>query len=95
MSRIIEEIVNNPTLQADYKKRPGYNLVKVQTITGSSYLGYIKDADEGGIWFEPLFDEFYPAYILKSDLKKIIIPTNPEEQKEIMKRERSWFSEGK
>jgi len=95
MSRIIEEIVNNPMLQADYKKRPGFNLVKVQTITGSSYLGYIKDADEDGIWFEPLFDEFHPAYILKSDLKKIIIPTNPEEQKESMKRERSWFSEGK
>ncbi|MDO8724786.1 MAG: hypothetical protein Q7J35_01800 [Candidatus Methanoperedens sp.] len=95
MSRIIEEIVNNPMLQADYKKRPGYNLVKVQTVTGSSYLGYIKDADEDGIWFEPLFDEFHPAYILKSDLKKIIIPTNPEEQKENMKRERSWFSEGR
>jgi len=42
-----------------------------------------------------LFDEFHPAYILKSDLKKIIIPTNPDEQKEIMKRERSWFTEGK
>lgn len=95
MSRIIEEIINNPVILADYKKLPGYNIVKVQTVTGSSYLGYIKDTDEDGIWFEPLFDELHPAYIFKSDIMKIIIPKNPEEQKEILKRERSWFTEGK
>ena len=95
MSRIIEEIVNNPTLLAEYKKRPGYNLVNVQTVTGSNYLGYIKDTDEDGIWFEPLFNDFHPAYIFKNDIKKIIVPTNPEEQKDIVKRERSWFTEGK
>jgi hypothetical protein len=41
MSRIIEEMVNNPSLLEYYKKKPEYNLVKVQTLTGSNYLGYI------------------------------------------------------
>ncbi len=50
MSRIIEEMVNNPSLLEHYKKRPEYNLVKVQTLTGSNYLGYIKDCDDDGIW---------------------------------------------
>ena len=95
MSRIIEEIVTNPALLEHYKNKPGYNLVKVQTLTGSNYLGYIKDSDDDGIWFEPLFDDFYPAYILKTDIKKIIVPTNPEEEKEILRRERSWFTGNK
>jgi hypothetical protein len=58
-------------------------------------LGYIKDCDDDGIWFEPLYDDFHPAYIFKTDIKKIIVPTNPEEEKEIMRRERSWFTEAK
>lgn len=95
MSRIIEEIVTNPSLLEHYKNKPGYNLVKVQTLTGSNYLGYIKDSDDDGIWFEPLFDDFHPAYILKTDIKKIIVPTNPEEEKEVLRRERSWFTGNK
>lgn len=95
MSRIIEEMVNNPSLLEHYKKKPEYNLVKVQTLTGSNYLGYIKDCDDDGIWFEPLYDDYHPAYIFKTDIKKIIVPTNPEEEKEIMRRERSWFTEAK
>lgn len=95
MSRIIEELVNNPSLLEHYKKKPEYNLVKVQTLTGSNYLGYIKDCDNDGIWFEPLYDDFHPAYIFKTNIKKIIVPTNPEEEKEIMRRERSWFTETK
>ncbi len=58
-------------------------------------LGYIKDCDDDGIWLEPLYDDFHPAYIFKTDIKKIIVPTNPEEGKEIMRRERSWFTEAK
>ena len=95
MSRIINEIVNNPALLLDYKRKAGYNLVKVQTLTGSNYLGFIKDCDNDGLWFEPLFDDFHPAYIFKTDIKKIIVPTNPEEEKEILKRERYWFTETK
>ncbi|NJD78661.1 MAG: hypothetical protein FIB08_16460 [Candidatus Methanoperedens sp.] len=92
MPRIINEIVKNPNLLIDFKNKPNHNLIKIQTITGSKYLGYIKDCDEEGIWFEPLFDEFYPAYIFNRDIKKIIVPTNPDEEKETVKKERSWFT---
>ncbi len=92
MSRIINEIVKNPKVLKDFKNRPNHNLIKVQTITGSKYLGYIKDCDEEGIWFEPLFGDFYPAYIFKKDIKKIIVPTNPEEEKKALQKERSWFT---
>lgn len=85
MSRIIEVIVKNPKLLEEFKNKTGHNLVRVQTLTGSTYAGYIKDSDEEGIWFEPLFDDYYPAYILKSDIRKIIVPTNPEEEKEALK----------
>lgn len=85
MSRIIDIIVKNPKLLEEFKEKPRHNLVRVQTLTGSTYAGYIKDSDEEGIWFEPLFDDYYPAYILKSDIKKIIVPTNPEEEKEKLK----------
>lgn len=74
MGRIIEQIVNNPKILEDYKNKPEINLVKVQTVTGSTYMGYIKDSDEEGVWFEPLMGDFYPTYIFKSDLKKIIVP---------------------
>ncbi len=33
--------------------------------------------------------------INETDIKKIIIPTNPDEQIETLKRERSWFKETK
>ncbi len=93
MSRILDEIINNPEVLSDFKKKPGHNLIKVQTITGSTYLGYIKDRDEEGVWFEPLFfDEFHPAYILMKDIKKIIVPSNPEEEKEGLMKQRSWFT---
>ncbi|MCZ7362824.1 MAG: hypothetical protein O8C58_05765 [Candidatus Methanoperedens sp.] len=95
MSRIINEIVTNHELLRDYKRKPEHNLVKIQTLSGSSYLGYIKDSDDDGVYFEPLFDDFHPAYIFKTDIKKIIIPTNPDEQIETLKRERSWFNETK
>jgi hypothetical protein len=81
MSRIINAIVTNPKLLEDFKKKPRHNLVRVQTSSGSTYAGYIKDSDEDGIWFEPMFEDYYPAYIFKSDIKKIIVPTNPEEEK--------------
>ncbi|VVB89380.1 Uncharacterised protein [uncultured archaeon] len=94
MSKIIDEIVRNPKLLADYKRKPETNLVKVQTLTGSTYLGYIKDSDEDGIWFEPLFEDYHPAYIFKTDIKKIIVPTNPEEEREALRRQKSWFAGG-
>lgn len=93
MSKILDEIITNLDLLADIKKRPKNNLIKVQTKTGSNYLGYIIDNDEEGVLFEPLFDDYYPAYIFKRDIKKIIIPTTPEEEKEILRKERSWFSD--
>jgi hypothetical protein len=93
MSRILEEIINNPGLLSDLKNKPAHNLIKIQTITGSTYLGYIKDCDEEGIWFEPLQEDFHPAFIFKSDIKKIIVPTNPDEEKEILKKQKSWFKE--
>lgn len=92
MSRIIDEIVKNPNLLSDFKNKPENNLVKVQTVTGSTYLGYIKDSDEEGIWFEPLMGDFHPAYIFKNDIKKIIVPANPEEEIEALKRQKSWFT---
>ena len=92
MSRIIDEIINNPHLLEDLGNKPNYNLIKIQTMTGSKYLGYIKDCDDEGIWFEPLFDDFYPAYIFKKDIKKIIIPTNPEDERKALEKERSWFT---
>ena len=93
MSRILEEIINNPNLLSELKNKPAHNLIKIQTITGSTYLGYIKDNDEEGVWFEPLHDDFHPAYIFKTDIKKIIVPTNPGEEKEMMKKQTSWFKE--
>jgi len=92
MSRIIDEIVNDPGLMSNLKNKPGHNLVKLQTLTGTTYLGYIKDNDEEGVWFEPLLGDFHPAYIFKKDIKKIILPTNPEEEKEALKRQSSWFT---
>ena len=91
MSKIIDEIVKNPKLLEYFKKKPENNLVKIQTLTGSTYLGYIKESDEDGVWFEPLFNDFHPAYIFKSDIKKIIVPTNPEEEKDSISRQKSWF----
>lgn len=44
---------------------------------------------------EPLSENFHPAYIFKTDIRKIIIPKNPEEEKEISRKERSWFTETK
>lgn len=85
MSKIIDIIVRNPKLLEEFGKKPAHNLVRVQTSSGSTYAGYIKDVDEEGIWFEPLFDDYYPAYIFKSDIRKIIIPTNPEEEKASLK----------
>lgn len=93
MSRILEEVINNPGLLLKLKSKPAHNLIKIQTITGSTYLGYIKDCDEEGIWFEPLQEEFHPAFIFKSDIKKIIVPTNPDEEKDILIKQRSWFKE--
>ncbi len=84
-SKIIDAIVKNPNLLEDFKKKPGHNLVRIQTSTGSTYVGYIKEKDEDGIWFEPLFDDYYPAYIFKNDIKKIIVPINPEEEKASLK----------
>ncbi len=48
MSRI-EEMVNNTSLLEHYKKKPEYNLVKVQALTGSNYLGYKNDSKGVGI----------------------------------------------
>jgi hypothetical protein len=93
MGRIIEQIVKNPRILKDYQNKPEINLVKVQTVTGSTYLGYIKDSDEEGVWFEPLMGDFYPTYIFKSDLKKIIVPTNPEEEIEAIRKQKSWFKD--
>jgi len=93
MGRIIEQIVNNPKILEDYQNKPEINLVKVQTKTGSVYMGYIKDSDEEGVWFEPLMGDFYPTYIFKSDLKKIIVPTDPEEEIEAIRKQKSWFKD--
>lgn len=92
MSKIMDEIIRNPKLLENYNRKPRHNLIKVQTVTGSKYLGYIKDCDEDGIWFEPLFKDLYPAYIFKRDINKIIIPTNPDEEIEALKRQKSWFA---
>ena len=93
MGRIIEQIVNNPAILEEYRNKPEINLVKVQTVTGSTYMGYIKDCDEEGVWFEPLMADFYPTYIFKSDMKKIILPTNPEDEIEAVRKQKSWFQE--
>lgn len=85
MSRIIDIIVTNPEILDEFKKKPKHNLVRIQTSTGSTYAGYIKDSDDEGIWFEPLFDDYHPAYIFKADIKKIIVPVNPEEEKASLK----------
>lgn len=79
-SRIIEKIINNPNILNEFREKPRINLVRVQTITGSIYMGYIKDSDEEGIWFEPLSDDYHSAYILKKDLRKIMVPFNPEKE---------------
>lgn len=93
VSRILDEIINNVNLIEELEQKSKNNLIKVQTKTGSNYLGYITDSDEEGIMFEPLFDDYYPAYIFKKDIKKIIIPTNPEEEISRIKKERSWFTD--
>lgn len=85
MSKIIETIVTNPDRLEELKNKPKYTLVRLQTSSGSTYAGYIKDSDEDGIWFEPLFEDYYPAYVFKTDIKKIIVPTNPEEEKASLK----------
>ncbi|VVB87920.1 Uncharacterised protein [uncultured archaeon] len=85
MDRIIKSLISNPKLIDEYEKKQRQNLVRVQTTTGSTYAGYIKDSDDDGIWFEPLFDDYYPAYIFKTDIKKIIVPTNPEKEKKTLK----------
>jgi hypothetical protein len=85
MSKIIETIVTNPDLLEELKNKPGHTLVRLQTSSGSTYAGYIKDSDEDGIWFEPLFEDYYPAYVFKTDIKKIIVPTDPEEEKASLK----------
>ncbi len=42
MSRIIEELVNNPSLLEHYKKKPEYNLVIAPSL--SSHLCKLSDA---------------------------------------------------
>jgi hypothetical protein len=79
-SKILEKIINDPDLLEEFRKKPRINLVRIQTITGSIYMGFIKDNDEEGIWFEPLSDDYHSAYILKKDLRKIMVPSNPEKE---------------
>ena len=79
-SKILDKIINNPNIIEEFRKKPRINLVRIQTITGSIYMGYIKDSDEEGIWFEPLSDDYHSAYILKKDLRKIMVPSNPENE---------------
>ncbi len=79
-SKILEKIINDPNILEEFRKKPRINLVRVQTTMGSIYMGFIKDSDEEGIWFEPLSDEYHSAYILKKDLRKIMVPSNPEKE---------------
>jgi hypothetical protein len=79
-SKILEKLINDPDILEEFRKKARINLVRIQTITGSIYMGYIKDSDEEGIWFEPLSDDYHSAYILKKDLRKIMVPSNPEKE---------------
>lgn len=77
-TKILDKIINDPDILEELRKKPRTNLVRIQTTSGTIYMGFIKDSDEEGIWFEPLSDDFHSAYIFKKDLRKIMVPSNPE-----------------